>query len=288
MAKILIVDDSPDIRTVLTMQLRLDGHEVLEAENGSLGVKAATELGPDLVILDVMMPEMNGLDACRLICAEPACAAIYVIMLSAKGDTDDKVSGLDIGADSYMTKPFDPDELNAQIRAGLRTVENRRQAMYDTLTGLFNRRSFDDLMARELASLERSGSDLSLVMIDLDHFKAVNDTHGHDAGDGVLRDSAEILRNVCRPRDLPCRWGGEEFVWLMPETDLEGAAQAAERLRADIEAHSFEKVGTLTASLGVAQAKNGDSAEQVNKRADEALYRAKDGGRNRVEVASSE
>jgi two-component system, cell cycle response regulator len=288
MAKILVVDDSPDIRSLLRVQLRLDGHDVLEAENGSLGLKAATEQGPDLVILDVMMPEMNGLDACRLIRAEPACAAIYIIMLSAKGDTNDRVSGLDVGADSYIAKPFELDELKAQIRAGIRTVENRRQAIYDALTGLFNRRSFDDLMTRELASLERTGRDLSLVMIDLDHFKAVNDTHGHSVGDSVLRDLAEILRNVCRPRDLPCRWGGEEFVWLMPETDLEGATQAAERLRADIKAHGFEKVGTLTASLGVTQANEGESAEQVHKRADEALYRAKNGGRNRVEVAFSE
>ena len=288
MAKILIVDDSPDIRTLLRMQLQMDGHEVLEAENGNLGVKAAKEHGPDLVVLDVMMPEMDGLEACSLIRAEPACAAIYIIMLSAKNDTDDKVSGLDVGADSYIAKPFEPVELKAQIRAGLRTVENRRQAIYDALTGLFNRRSFDALMARELASQERYEHALSLVMIDLDHFKAVNDTHGHDAGDAALRDLAEILRNVCRPSDLPCRWGGEEFVWLMPETNLEGAAQAAERLRADIEAHTFEKAGTLTASLGVAQANNGESAEQVHKRADEALHRAKDGGRNRVEVASPE
>jgi two-component system cell cycle response regulator len=259
----------------------------LETENGNFGVKAAKELGPDLVIPDVMMPEMDGLDACRLIRVEPACAAIYVFMLSAKNETIDKVFGLDIGADSYMAKPIEADELKAQIRAGLCTVENRRQAIYDALTGLFNRRSFDDLMAREMASKERYEHALSLVMIELDHFKAVNDTHGHDSGDALLRDLADILRNVCRPSDLPCRWGGKEFVWLMPETDLEGASQAAERLRADIESHRFEKVGTLTASLGIAQAGQSDSAEQVHKRADEALCRAKDGGRNRVEVASA-
>lgn len=143
-------------------------------------------------------------------------------------------------------------------------------------------------MARELASQVRYGHALSLAMIDLDHFKAVNYTHGHDAGDDVLRDLADILRGICRPRDLPCRWGGEEFVWLTPETDLDGAAQVAERLRVNIEAHEFAKVGTLTASMGIAQALLGESAEEMDKRADEALYRAKDSGRNRVEAASSE
>jgi PleD family two-component response regulator len=160
------------------MQLKLEGHEVIEAENGALCVKTATEQGPDLIILDVMMPEMDGLSACKLIRTEPACAAIYIIMLSAKGDTNDKVLGLDIGADSYLVKPYEVGELKAQIRAVLRTIENRRQAIYDALTGLFNRRSFDDLMAREFASQVRYGHALSLAMIDLDHFKAVNDTHG--------------------------------------------------------------------------------------------------------------
>ena len=125
-------------------------------------------------------------------------------------------------------------------------------------------------------------------MLDIDRFKDVNDRYGHAIGDNSINHVVEIISQEMRTTDILGRWGGEEFVWLMPETNLEGAAQAAERLRADIEAHTFEKAGTLTASLGVAQANNGESAEQVHKRADEALYRAKDGGRNRVEVASPE
>jgi len=285
MAKILIVDDNAAIRDVIKMHLIMAGHEVIEAENGRHGIEMAIEHRPDLVILDVMMPEMDGMEACSQIRTDPACAAVYVIMLSARGETSDKVDGLNTGADAYLTKPFEPDELIAQVNAGLRTAEDRRQAMYDLLTGLFNRRAFDDLMHRELSLRDRHGHDLSLVMIDLDHFKAVNDTYGHHAGDAVLRDLADILREVCRPSDLPCRWGGEEFACLLPQTDLENAAKVAERLRAAIEAHDFPEVGKVTASLGISQAGLDENEERFCKRADEALYKAKEGGRNRVEAA---
>jgi len=209
-------------------------------------------------------------------------------MLSAKTETADKVSALDTGADAYLTKPFEAEELKAQIRAVLRTAENRRQAIYDALTGLFNRRAFDDLVVRELSARERYGQELSLVAIDIDHFKAVNDTFGHDVGDDVLRDFAEILRKICRPSNLPCRcWGGEEFVLLLPETGLEGANRTAERPRLDIETNEFKAVGTLTASLGVAQVRHSKSADRLQKRADEALYEAKNNGRNYVKLSPS-
>ncbi|MBT4769752.1 MAG: diguanylate cyclase [Rhodospirillaceae bacterium] len=287
MAKILIVDDNTAIRDVIKIHLMMAGHEVIEAENGRQGVEMATEHQPDLVILDVMIPEMDGMEACSQIRTDPACAAVYVIMLSARGETSDKVDGLNTGADAYLTKPFEPDELIAQVNAGLRTAEDRRQAMYDLLTGLFNRRAFDDLMHRELSLRDRHGHGLSMVMIDLDHFKAVNDTYGHHAGDAVLRDLADILREVCRPSDLPCRWGGEEFACLLPQTDLENALKVGERLRAAIEAHDFPEVGKVTASLGISQAGPEENEESFCKRADEALYRAKEGGRNRIEAATS-
>ena len=287
MAKILIVDDNTAIRDVIKIHLMMAGHEVIEAENGRQGVEMATEHQPDLVILDVMMPEMDGMEACSQIRTDPACAAVYVIMLSARGETSDKVDRLNTGADAYLTKPFEPDELIAQVNAGLRTAEDRRQAMYDLLTGLFNRRAFDDLMHRELSLRDRHGHGLSMVMIDLDHFKAVNDTYGHHAGDAVLRDLADILREVCRPSDLPCRWGGEEFACLLPQTDLENALKVGERLRAAIEAHDFPEVGKVTASLGISQAGPEENEESFCKRADEALYRAKEGGRNRIEAATS-
>jgi len=285
MAKILVVDDNDGIREVVKMHLTMAGHEVIEAENGRLGVETAIEHHPDLIILDVMMPEMDGMEACSQIRTDPACAAVYVIMLSARGETSDKVDGLNTGADAYLTKPFEPDELIAQVNAGLRTTEDRRQAMYDLLTGLFNRRAFDDLMHRELSLRDRHGHTLSMVMIDLDHFKSVNDTYGHHIGDAVLRDLADILRDVCRSSDLPCRWGGEEFACLLPQTDLENALKVAERLRAAVEGHSFPEVGKVTASIGISQAGPEEDEESFCRRADEALYKAKKHGRNRVEAA---
>jgi diguanylate cyclase (GGDEF)-like protein len=208
-------------------------------------------------------------------------------MLSAKTETADRVSAPDTGADAYLTKPFEAEELKAQIRAVLRTAENRRQAIYDALTGLFNRRAFDDLVVRGLSARERYGQELSLVAIDIDHFKAVNGTFGHDVGDDILRAFADINRNICRPSDLPCRWGGEEFVLLLPETGLEGANRTAERPRLDIETNEFKAVGTLTASLGVAQVRHSKSADRLQKRADEALYEAKNNGRNYVKLSPS-
>ncbi len=284
MTRILVVDDSADIRDVVKFHLNSEGYEVLEARNGREAVAAVAQHHPEIVILDVMMPEMDGLEACNLIRSDVSSAAIYVIMLSAKGETEDKVSGLDKGADAYLTKPFEPEELKAQVRAGLRTVADRRQAMYDGLTGLFNRRAFDDLLRRSLATVGRTGNPLALVIVDLDHFKAVNDTHGHDAGDAVLRDFADLLRSVCRPSDLPSRWGGEEFALLLPETGSEEGILVAERLRAAIESHAFPAAGKLTASLGIAVATEAEDVDAFWKRADEALYRAKEDGRNRVEA----
>jgi len=287
MTKILIVDDDADIRDLLNLHLSLEGYDVSEAEDGAQGIEKLTEHTPDLMIIDVMMPKMDGHEVCRLIHSNPTLASVYILMLSAKGDVIDKVTGLDVGADAYLAKPFDPDELKALVRVGLRTAADRRQAMYDALTGLFNRKAFNDLLARELAAFKRDGHPLSMVMVDLDHFKNVNDTYGHDVGDVVLKDLADIMRTVSRPRDLPCRWGGEEFAWLLPETTLENATLAAERLRHAIESHSFAAVGPLTASLGVAVVSDNSDAETLCKRADQALYRAKDGGRNRVEPPPS-
>ncbi len=283
MTKILIVDDNADIRDVIRLNLASEGYEILEAENGYEGLEVLKSFRPDIVILDVMMPKMNGLEVCKNIRDNLSIEATYIIMLSGKRGTGDRVSALDTGADSYLTKPFESEELKALIRVGLRTVEDRRQAMYDGLTELYNRYSFKKMLHKELISVERYGRALSLVMIDLDHFKHINDTYGHDTGDSALKDFAELLRDASRPCDLPCRWGGEEFVWLLPETGIEGAAAAAERLRMAVEDHRFKDIGSITASFGVSMAVDNDSAGAFCKRADEALYLAKAGGRNRVE-----
>ena len=280
MSSVLLVDDYDKIREMLRLHLELAGHEVDEAENGALALEAIEAAVPDVVILDVMMPVM--VETCRRIRNSGRYAALYVIMLTAKSETSDKVNGLDVGADAYLTKPVAPEELLAHVRVGVRTVKDRRLALYDPLTELFNRRAFDTMLEREIAEWSRYQRPLSLVMLDLDHFKKVNDTHGHDAGDAVLKDLAALLRDSCRPSDVACRWGGEEFVWLMPETDLADAQLAAERLRAAIESHAFQGAGRMTASFGVTSAIEDDTAQPLIKRADEALYAAKEGGRNRV------
>ena len=282
MSSVLLVDDYDKIREMLRLHLELAGHEVDEAENGALALEAIEAAVPDVVILDVMMPVMDGVETCRRIRNSGRYAALYVIMLTAKSETSDKVNGLDVGADAYLTKPVAPEELLAHVRVGARTVKDRRLALYDPLTELFNRRAFDTMLEREIAEWSRYQRPLSLVMLDLDHFKKVNDTHGHDAGDAVLKDLAALLRDSCRPSDVACRWGGEEFVWLMPETDLADAQLAAERLRAAIESHAFQGAGRMTASFGVTSAIEDDTAQPLIKRADEALYAAKEGGRNRV------
>ena len=278
MAKILIVDDNTAIRDVIKIHLMMAGHEVIEAENGRQGVEMATEHQPDLVILDVMMPEMDGMEACSQIRTDPACAAVYVIMLSARGETSDKVDGLNTGADAYLTKPFEPDELIAQVNAGLRTAEDRRQAMYDLLTGLFNRRAFDDLMHRELSLRDRHGHGLSMVMIDLDHFKAVNDTYGHPAGDATLMRIADVLVENVRESDVVGRLGGDEFAVILSQADTDTASEKAVSLVEKIEEQPLDWNGEeipIQVSYGLYTFRGGDTAGDALAAADRAMYEHK-------------
>jgi len=281
-ASVLVVDDHAEIRDLLRFHLEFDGHEVSEAESGQEALDALEVKTPDIMILDVMMPEIDGVEVCNQIRKSGRFSTIYIIMLTAKANSADVIEGLDIGADAYCTKPFIPAELLAQVRAGLRTVDDRQSALIDPLTELFNRRSFDTFLDREMAVFERYGKGFSIAFIDIDHFKRVNDDFGHDVGDSVLRDLAGLIRANARPSDLPCRWGGEEFVWLMPETDIESAKSTANRLRIAIEEFDFDNVGNLTASFGIAVTHKGDDIASVIKRADDALYTAKETGRNRV------
>jgi len=284
MAKVLVVDDHPLARELTAKLIGLEGHDVREADGGEAALKVIAEATPQIIVLDVQMPDINGLEVCRQLRADIKTASIYIIMLSAKDKTDERIMGLDVGADAYLTKPYEAKELKAHIRVAERTVTDRHLAMHDSLTGLFNRRAFDELLAREVASCKRYGGTLSLVTIDLDHFKKVNDTYGHDVGDNVLQELADILRKVSRPSDLPCRWGGEEFSWLLPKTDIDGARQAAERLRREVEKHSFAAIDAQTASLGVAEFRTDENGEALCRRADLALYKAKETGRNKVAV----
>jgi diguanylate cyclase (GGDEF)-like protein len=241
-------------------------------------------------LLDVELPDRDGFAVCADLKANPGTMNIPVIFLTGAVSTKDKIRGLELGATDYITKPFDPAELTARVRASLRTsylVELlSKKAMIDGLTGLWNRAYLDTRLRSELSAICRSGASLSCIMVDVDRFKNINDTCGHSFGDEVLRTIATMFTETCRAEDIVCRYGGEEFTILLSHTTLPQAVELAERLRGVIESaqvsHRETRV-SVTCSFGVA-GWNRQAACSVVDLADRALYRAKHSGRNRVEV----
>ncbi|CAN5267973.1 diguanylate cyclase [soil metagenome] len=235
---------------------------------------------------------------------------IPIILVTARDSTEDKVEGLDAGADDYLTKPVNFPELEARVRSMLRIkrlqdqldetnaeLEEMNQQLVklsitDGLTELFNHRHIHELLGEEFERSARTGESIAVVMMDLDHFKAVNDTHGHPTGDVILHETAGMIRDTAREIDMPGRYGGEEFIAILPETDEQAAVNFAERVRSAIEEHEYRDGETLvrmTVSCGVAASASGgnvDTPQGLLKRADDALYAAKEGGRNRVIRAS--
>jgi len=276
--KILIVDDDPDMRAMIKAYLVNAGYAVFEAESGSAGLKKAGEITPNLILLDINMPGMDGLEVCRKLRGDPK-NVFAIIMLTA--DETSEVAGLESGADDYIMKPFKKAALLARVRRSLESAGQRQDAIVDSLTGVFNRRGMGNFLAQEEERALRYNRPLAAIMVDIDHFKQVNDLHGHDVGDRVLIELARILRQTCRKSDLLARWGGEEFAVLLPETNAENAIVFAEKARVKIAAHHFQGVERLTASFGVAEHRKAAAADMM-KRADLALYRAKQEGRNRV------
>ena len=308
--KILVVDDDPDSRRLLTISLGWVGHQIVEADDGDdAWDKFQRERAP-LVITDWMMPGLDGMGLISRIRANAAEGYTYIIMLTALREKLQVVSGLEAGADDYLTKPFDPDELAARVSIGERILKlqenllaSRRSmetlAMHDTLTGLLNRRAIHDRALSEHNRLRRgaTNSPLSVIMLDIDHFKAINDRYGHEAGDRALRAISEFLLAQLRSYDGLGRWGGEEFLMLLPGADQAEALAVAERIRANLaQARPALPDGTqvsLSASLGVATLDDtsvGAVGEQwlddLVRAADQALYRAKNAGRNRVAAAA--
>lgn len=307
MPTILVADDEPINRALIQRRLEREGYRVLTAQNGSVAVEKTKEALPDLVILDVMMPEMDGLDACRLIKENEETRDIPVIFLSARDETEMKVSGLILGANDYISKPFKAEELLARVHVAIRLKRERdnlrlsakeateraevaqERAMTDALTGLLNRYGLQHVLMREHAEARRYNRPLSCLMIDLDNFKTINDTYGHAAGDLALQQVASILRDAVRRSDTVFRYGGEEFLVLLPETDLEGGTALGEKIRAMAEARPFgngERIFNLTLSAGATTLCDDESGNDMIARADMALYQAKEQGRNRVEAAA--
>lgn len=300
-ALVLIIDDSAVVRSQIkqTLQSTREFDRFVEADNGLTGFKLMLEHQPDVVICDLVMPVSDGLKLLALRATRVELTQIPVIMLTAETDFNRKVEVLDRGASDYVTKPFHDKELLARVRVHfrvkalqdeLRDANARLETLSvtDALTGLFNRRYFDSLLLNEVKRTLRYKSPLAVLMIDLDHFKNVNDSYGHQMGDAVLRNVGGIIAAAIRTTDSAARYGGEELVVVLTQTGLPGALEAAERLRQQIAdaVHTIAGVSIhATASLGLATFDgNGEIVDcaQLVTRADQALYRAKAEGRNRV------
>ncbi|MEA3018640.1 MAG: two-component system, cell cycle response regulator [Actinomycetota bacterium] len=298
-ARIVVADDSIVVRTLLRRQLEEHGHIVIEAVDGEDALRACRDHRPDLVLLDVEMPKLDGHAVLAALRADPDLADTPVVFLTARTTTEDVVEGLRLGAHDYLRKPFEPAELLARVSAAhrvkslqdqlrQRNAELDAMSRTDALTGLPNRRHLQDHLLATASAARRHGQSLAILMVDIDHFKDVNDTLGHDGGDRVLREIAARVSAACRTEDVAGRWGGEEFLVVAPFTDRESAASLAESIRDAIASQPLASSGQLvvdvTVSIGAA-AGAGD-IDALVKEADDALYAAKDAGRNRVVVAS--
>lgn len=302
--KILIAEDDTISRMMLEKVFKGGEFETITAADGNAAWAVLEEPEhPHLLILDWMMPGLTGVEIMQRLRARSDGHTYYIIILTSLDTPEDVSFALDGGADEFISKPYHADELRSRANVGKRIVtlheklsEQMRQleaahrtisqqAVTDELTGLYNRRYFNDKLAKAISASRRYNFPISIIMADIDKFKAVNDTYGHSTGDRVLKSYADILSKLVRTEDVIARWGGEEFIMLLTHTSCEGAAVLAERVRSTLELES-QRIHSIivTVSQGVAQLKEGEDAEALIHRADSALYRAKHEGRNRVVV----
>jgi diguanylate cyclase (GGDEF)-like protein len=301
--KILVADDSAISRKLVELTLSDRRYSLTFAKSGRETLRLFAEHHPDLLIADWTMPDLTGVEICRHIRSRPRGSYTYIILLTGKSEKQSVVEGLAAGADDYLTKPFHHQELMARVGVGLRIIDLQREiegqnillkelALTDALTSLPNRRAVEDWATRQLSGAARHGFSFWVVLADLDHFKNVNDIHGHDAGDTVLKAFSGILKRNSRHSDICGRFGGEEFLLVLTHTTEENAKRVIERVRAELEAMQFNFDGNIlkvTASFGLAGF-FGTSAPDFNRlvgQADAALYSAKRQGRNRLELAES-
>ena len=300
---ILVAEDDPIFRLLFQRWLEQWGYKVTLAEDGAAAWRQLqSDHRPRLLLLDWMMPGMDGVEVCRRVRAVQHESYSYILVLTAKTDKEDTVFALDAGADDYITKPVDPNELRARIQVGRRILhlqdelvrsreQLRLQATHDALTGLINRRCVIQALNDELARAERTGSAVGVLMLDLDHFKQVNDVHGHQAGDAVLAEVAGRMVSVLRTYDKVGRYGGEEFLIVLPDCSEDLLGCIAERVRARVAAKPVVTVDAeIPITVSVGGAVNGaeaGSAAGIIRVADSALYRAKHQGRNCCVITST-
>ena len=308
--RILAVDDDPVSLRLLEHHLVRDGHQVIKASNGVEALEVALQGDPQMVVTDWMMPEMDGIELCKALRRTTVGRGMYILILTGREEEARVVEAFDAGADEFVTKPFNPKILLARVRAGQRMIELREQteidrrererqvaemavlnrklkvaAMTDVLTRLPNRRYAMKRLDQEVENANKNGVPLSVIMIDIDHFKRINDECGHDIGDQVLRETAHVLKRETRKGDVVCRLGGEEFLVICENSNLETGHQTAERIRAAVEEHEvgygFDR--SITISGGVASLDSGPlTVDELLKEADRRVYVAKAGGRNQI------
>jgi two-component system, cell cycle response regulator len=299
--RVLVADDSPIYRKLVEQTLSGNQYEIVFAKSGSEAKMSLSQQHFPLVITDWMMPDMNGIELCEHIRSNPQQSYTYIIILTGVTEKSKVVRGLAAGADDYLTKPFNSEELLARLGVGRRIIKLQRQieshsrqlealALTDVLTGLPNRRAIEEWAPRQLSGAARHGFSFWAVMADLDKFKSVNDTYGHEAGDIILKRFAQVLRANCRAADMCARIGGEEFLMVLSHTSQEGVMTLVERIRQQMESQRFtfdSKEIVVTASFGAAEytrLQDQNLARLVGA-ADMAMYSAKRQGRNRIEIA---
>jgi diguanylate cyclase (GGDEF)-like protein len=297
---IAVVDDDAAIRRLVRLVLTRAGYQILECTTGEEAREALRTQPWDVAVLDRRLPDMDGLILCHELKSTPGFRIRYIIMLTGEDEQEAKVEGLELGADDYITKPFQVAELVARIRAGKRIVDLQKElletnkrlellSITDGLTKLFNHRHFQDELARAFEESQRYQRPLSLAIIDIDFFKKINDAHGHAIGDEVLKGVSRMFHDSIRGTDLVARYGGEEFAVMMPETELADAVTFAEKIRSLIETTPIDTpAGPLSATVSIGLSSVPHSrirhAKELIVQADKALYRAKRNGRNQVQA----
>jgi len=306
LVKVLVADDMPLNRKLQKTYLREVGYQVVLAEDGIDALRKIREESPDLVLLDVMMPRMDGFQVCRHIKNNLLTRSTPVILVTALNEIEAKIKGIEAGADDFISKPFNKLELMARVKSLLRIKHLNKElqskiyllekaqkklkklAITDGLTGVFNHRFFKEQLIKEIIRADRHKKQISIIMLDIDYFKSYNDTHGHPAGDSVLKSIAEILIKNIRNIDIAARYGGEEFAIILVETDKTSAGIVANKLKRLVEDYKFQYErtqpnGKITISMGVATfPDNGKTPDDLISLADQRLYRAKKQGRNKV------
>lgn len=290
---VLVIEDHPDQRDLLAIVLQREGYRVITAANGLEALEKLETENVQIALSDIMMPKMDGFELIKRVRGNAALKSIYLILITARIQEGDRVRGLDLGADDYITKPFSFSELLARIRVGSRVVQYQQHLEYqtqvDSLTGLFNRRAFEKKINEEYERSKRYLNPLSVLILDIDNFKTINDTYGHHGGDAALVKISETLREKTRQSDFPSRYGGEEFVLILPETDQDSALLVAGKIHESIRTCSFGTTARpfeLTVSIGVSSTSArfySDWRELIND-ADRALYLAKNSGKDRIEI----